>query len=651
MIGGLIVAASLMAPKPIAFYVSPKGNDMFSGRLASVNQAKDDGPLSSLDRALKLAKNLRKNGNKTPININLKGISFFVSNRLDLSDMSDLTIQPYKNEKPSLIGGLLLDLWTVLPDGTWTAPQPSGFCPVSLFGPNGRIKRSRVPETGWLNIADTMEASPEFRGKGWDRFKFKAGDLNPDWKHLNDIEVTTIHIWGMSRLRIKSIDAESQVLAFTGSTAYETNWAAFEKGGRYALENVREALKPGQFYLNKEAKRVVYMPKPGEQPKDVQLVYPTTDRLLSLRNCRNVLIKGISFMYSGYETPAAGRNFPQAEADLPSVIEATGCNNLQIKDCAVRNCDVYGIDFGVGTRKSTVESCELTDLGAGGIKIGGLTFEADETKVAGHNTVRNCLLQRLGRIHPAAIGVFIGQSPYNTVEHNDIDDLFYTGISLGWSWGYATSNTHHNRIAFNHIRNIGQGLLSDMGGVYHLGVAPGTVIENNLIHDIKSFSYGGWGLYTDEGSSYVVLQNNVVYRTKSAGFHQHYGKENVVRNNVFAFGGEAQVMRSREEEHQSFRFENNIVYWSDAPLLGSTWVNNHFVFDKNLYWRTDGKTVDFKGQILADWQNKGQDLHSLIADPLFVNPLKDDYRLKAESPAFKLGFKAIDLSKVGRMKG
>jgi len=648
MIGGLIVATSLMAPKPIAFYVSPKGNDMYSGRLASVNKAKDDGPLASLDRALKLAKNMRKNGNATPILIEMASGNYYQSAKSDLSDMSDLTI---RGKNAHLIGGVPIQKWTPYKDSTFAAPMPSSFCPVSLFGPNGRIKRSRVPETGWFNIADTMEATPEFKGKGWDRFKFKPGDLDPAWKHLNDIEVTTIHIWGMSRLRVKSIDAESQILAFTGSTAYETSWAAFEKGGRYALENVREAVKPGQFFIDRENKHVHYMPKPGEEPAKLSIVYPTTDRLLELKNCRNVSFEGLIFENTGYETPAAGRNFPQAEADLPTVIEATGCDNLVIKNSKVRNCDVYGIDLGIGTRNSTVENCDLTDLGAGGIKIGGLTLEADETKVAGYNTVRNCLLQRLGRIHPAAIGVFIGQSPYNTVEHNDIDDLYYTGISLGWSWGYATSNTHHNRIAFNHIRNIGQGVLSDMGGVYHLGVAPGTVIENNLIHDIKSFSYGGWGLYTDEGSSNVVLQNNVVYRTKSAGFHQHYGKENIVRNNIFAFGGEAQVMRSREEEHQSFRFENNIVYWSDAPLLGSTWTNNHYTFDKNVYWRTDGKPVDFKGLSLADWQKKGQDLHSHISDPLFVDPSKDDFRLKAESPAFKLGFKAIDLSKVGRNKG
>lgn len=645
MIGGLIVALSLVAPYAIVYHVSPVGNDAFSGRIAQVNKAKTDGPLATLDRALKLADVVRKNGGSAPIVIEIAAGVYSVPKTIEMNGMSNLTI---KGKKARLIGGRLLSKWTPMKDGTVSAPLPSSFIPVSLFGPKGRIARPRVPETGWFSIADTMDPSPEFKDKGWDRFKFTAGDVNPDWKHWNDIEVTAIHIWGMSRMRIKSIDPVGRVLAFTGSTVYPAYWASFEKGGRYALENVREALKPGRFYIDKEAKRVHYMPQPGEDAQNLAIVCPTTDRLLVLKNCRNVVIDGLQLENTGYQTPAEGRNFPQAEADLPSVIEATGCEGLTIKNCAVRNADVYGIDLGVGTRNSKVENCELTDLGAGGIKIGGLAYEPDETKVAGHNTVRNCLLKRLGRVHPAGIGVFIGHSPHNTVEHNDIDDLYYTGVSVGWSWGYGPSNAHHNRIAFNHIRNIGQGLLSDMGGVYHLGVAPGTVIENNLIHDIKSYGYGGWGLYTDEGSSGVVLQNNVVYRTKSAGFHQHYGKDNVVRNNVFAFGGEAQIMRTREEEHLSFRFEKNIVYWADAPLLGSNWSNGRFEMDFNVYWRTDGKPVDFKGMSLADWQKKEQDAHSIVADPLFVNPAKGDFRLKPNSPALKLGFKPIEFLGIGK---
>jgi len=206
-------------------------------------------------------------------------------------------------------------------------------------------------------------------------------------------------------------------------------------------------------------------------------------------------------------------------------------------------------------------------------------------------------------------------------------------------------------IEFNHMHDIGQGLLSDMGAVYTLGPQPGTVVRNNLIHDVSSFTYGGWGLYTDEGSTGIVLENNIVYRCKSAGFHQHYGKENVVRNNIFAFNVEHQLMRSREEAHLSFFFTNNIVLFNSGNLLGSTWKNDQFVIDGNLYWdsrrTTNAPKPKFSDAALDEWKARGHDTNSVFANPRFVNAAKGDFHFRPDSPAAGMGFKPIDLSSVG----
>ncbi len=102
-----------------------------------------------------------------------------------------------------------------------------------------------------------------------------------------------------------------------------------------------------------------------------------------------------------------------------------------------------------------------------------------------------------------------------------------------------------------------------MACIYTLGVQPGTVERNNLCRDVRrdDEGHGGSGIYTDEGSSNLLIENNVIFRAQDGGFQQHCGRDNVVRNNIFALGQTAEVPRTREEGHPSFTFERNIVYW------------------------------------------------------------------------------------------
>jgi hypothetical protein len=294
-----------------------------------------------------------------------------------------------------------------------------------------------------------------------------------------------------------------------------------------------------------------------------------------------------------------------------------------------------------------VTATEIFDMGAGGIKVGETMQRASEAERTVENEVVDNALHDLGSIYPSAIGVWIGQSSRNTVAHNEIRDLFYTAISVGWTWGYAPNLCDDNRIEYNHLHHIGKGMLSDMGAIYTLGMQPRTVIRNNLIHDVYAFTYGGWGIYPDEGSTGIVIENNIVYRTKSAPFHQHYGRENVVRNNIFAFGQEYQLMRTRAEPHVSFIFENNIVYYDSGSLLGSNWTGTQFRMNRNVYWDARGGPVTFAGSDLAAWRERGQDAGSLVADPMFANPAAYDFTVLPESPAWRLGWKKIEMNEVG----
>ncbi len=237
---------------------------------------------------------------------------------------------------------------------------------------------------------------------------------------------------------------------------------------------------------------------------------------------------------------------------------------------------------------------------------------------------------------------------HTTVEHCDIFDLTYSGVSIGSTWGYAESPAHHNRIRFNHIHDIGHGVLSDMGAVYTLGVSPGTVVEGNVIHGIASHDYGGWGLYTDEGLTGVVMRNNLVHGTSSGGFHQHYGRDNTIENNIFAVARDWQLQRTQVEDHTSFCFARNIVWWnSDTPLVKGDW-NKGIVTEANCYWNASGRVVFPDGKDLAARQASGQDERSIVADPKFTDPLHGNFAIDPDSPALPLGFEPIDPSLAGR---
>ena len=120
--------------------------------------------------------------------------------------------------------------------------------------------------------------------------------------------------------------------------------------------------------------------------------------------------------------------------------------------------------------------------------------------------------------------------------------------------------------------------------------------------------------------------------------------------NIFAFGQTAQIRRTRQEPHRSFTFEHNIVSWKEGPLLDGKWDDGHYQLDGNLFFRTDGKPFQFGDWSFEEWQKRGQDTHSMITDPLFVDAEHDDFRLKPTSPALEVGFRAFDIGQVGPRK-
>ena len=642
----ILLAAALVAG-PICFFVSPTGSDTGAGTRSH--------PFRTLDHARGVVREYRHSHPQLNQNIDVvltRGTyelpQTFVLTPDDSGTPTSVTV--YRGENALISGGTRITGWTADAKGWWhvhlNAVADGSWNFDQLFVNGERRSRPRWPKVGYSNITEEVAPTESVKGYGYNRFGFKPGDIHSNWHNLSDVELLCFHIWDMSRMRVSSVNEASHVVTTIGPTGYDADWAKFSKGNRFIAENVQEALSdPGEWYLDQPTGDLTYIPMPGETPANATVVAPRIARLVDVegstsghRYVEHVGFRDLKMSYTNWNAPFLGRFFPQAEVDLSAAIRAEGWRNGFLQKCTVSHVGEYGAEFLGGCSLDSVGTCTFEDLGAGGIKIGETRTYEDESDCANHISIVNSVIAHGGRMHPAAIGVWIGQSAYDTVRGCTISDLYYTGVSIGWTWGYGKSQAHDDVIEGNEISDIGQGVLSDMGGIYTLGIEPGTKLIANRIHDIDSFSYGGWGIYPDEGSSHELIEKNVVFRTKSGGFHQHYGEANTVRDNIFAFARDAEVIRTRAEDHLSFTFEHNIVYWKDAPLLGSNWSGNNYHLDRNLYWRTDAKPIDFAGMSLEKWQAKGQDVASHIVDPQFINPAKGDFRLSSSSSARLMGF-------------
>ncbi|HRQ89563.1 MAG TPA: right-handed parallel beta-helix repeat-containing protein [Bacteroidia bacterium] len=576
--------------------------------------------------------------------------------------------------QPIFTGGRTITGWEKAGEGLWKAALPDkSWRFEQLWIGDRRATRARTPNRGYYHLEGSVVAGT-FPGLDKD-FDFHAFTLPPDHYDLvkaipeserDGVLLTVTHAWAVSQCRIEALNDEHRAVKIKGHSGYP--FIEYEPDQRFWMENYRAALDaPGEWYLDTGAGEVLYRPLEGESLDGFTAVAPVAERLLVLKQAHAVEFRGIAFRHAQYLYPADGLHDRQAATGLGAAIELEDCRDIRIEGCEVGHVGEYGVYFKNGCADSALVKCHLHDLGGGGVRIGE-TARPDDGRVCRDIAVDDCIVQHGGRLHPSACGVVLTHTQRCSVVHCDIGDLYYTGISAGWNWGYGDTASRETLVENNHIHHLGWAYLSDMGGFYGLGVSPGTIVRGNHVHHIASHRYGGWGLYTDEGSTDVTFENNLVHDTWNAGFHQHYGFFNTVRNNIFAFGHTAQIQRSRNEPHLSFRYEGNIVVWEPgSPLLdGGEWnwklhdkpergdPKDSLVFRRNLYWRTDGKTPETltKTHFTWDeWRKMGRDAGSLFADPMFEDLAKRDFRLKPGSPAEKIGFKPWDLSLAGVRKG
>ena len=655
----------------IRLYVSPSGNDR--------NQGTQEQPVASLTAARNLIRALREQKTlEDTVFVEVMPGEYFMDEALMLSSLdagtkqSPVVFRGQPDARTVFYGGNETGRFEIVRPGLWRVFIPEtaryGLYFEQLYVNGERRFRAQTPNRGeFYRVKRVEETVLDTTGVRFSAFASQktvlhAEDGLPLLKELEpddfgDALLVFFHNWDNTRKRIGHINIRDTAFYTTGQAMKP--WNKIDQNSRYVVENYFKALDaPGEWFLRRDG-YLYYIPMPGETPDNIRCLYPVNERFITIEGAESrpveyISFENLAFQVSAYHTPVAGNEPSQAAAPVEATVMLDFAENIAFLNCEIAHTGLHGIWFRKSCAYSKVEHCHLYDLGGGAVKIGATTkpeYEndlPDLSQLTHHITVHNNILHHGGFVFPCAVGVIIFHGSDNEITHNEIADFRYSGVSVGWVWGYAPSPSKRNKIEFNHIHHLGWGDLCDMGGVYTLGASEGTTVSNNVIHHIYSFRYGGWGLYTDEGSYQVTMENNLVYACKDAGFHQHYGKENLIRNNIFAFNFRTEVMITRPEEHLSLLFTNNIVYFDKGVLYQGNWLKTRATIDNNCYWDTRTKNTKIHGDLfLADWQKQGYDKHSIIADPLFVDPQRFDFRFKNNAVSKKIKFKPFDYSKAG----
>ena len=641
-------------------YVDVKGND--------ANPGNANAPVKTIYKAAEVARQISQKGSKGPIEIIIGAGEYEMDKPLTVTaGVNDFNNVPvvFKGKgaaKPVLNGGYQIKGFVKVSETLWKAnvtQLKNGKRFEQLYVNGKRAQRAKSPNNGFYHpvsvtenvikkgtgpipeeAIQTVKLAPEVMGQ--------LANISPEGR--KDVLLKFYHFWDNTIKPLQAVNVPDSSITMAGKGM--KSWNKISPKSLLQLENAMAFLdEPGEWFLD-EKDDLYYYPRKGETISNLKCFAPAINQFIVLkgsaeRRIANISFQNINFKVSGFNLPNNTFEPSQAAAHVGAAIEIDFAEGINIANCTISQTGANAVWFRRACRDSRITHCDLHDLGAGAVKIGETVIREDTNDLTRNIKVDNNIISSGGRVLPSAVAVIIFNASDNVISHNDISDFFYTGISVGWVWGYKPSPAKRNKITYNHIHNLGQGALSDMGGIYTLGASEGTVLSNNVIHDVSGVEYGGWGLYCDEGSSGITLENNLVYRCGSAGFHQHFGKDNVVKNNIFALNGQGQLQLTRVEKHRSLVFTNNIVYSEKPEIFLSNWSAADMQSDSNSYWVTNAQQARFAKQDFSAWQGKNRDRNSQMLNPGFVNAAAGNFELKDLSAAKKIKFKPFDYKAAG----
>jgi hypothetical protein len=563
------------------FYVSPSGDDN--------NPGTKEKPFATIEKAYESVVRAAATDTKSDHFVLLAAGQYNIEKPLAISSsdfekfIGRLVFKPAGKGEVVISGGYKLTGWQNSGGDLWFAGLPSGIIkPRELFAGLKRAVRARYPDTGYLRV---KKAGEDRRTS----FFFNEGDF-PVPAEEEKVELVLLHDWSVSRIRVKEINYEENRLIAVDSIGARKpaffNIDHWEPDPRYFLENSKEFLNADYEWYYDEAERKVLLKLPeGLSPNDIDITIPVSEGLIKLRGDENNLLKnihfeGITFRHSFWEIPEKGYCGIQAchfdprfngkgWSVVPAAFFAEWTENCTVSDCTFENIGGSGLWFSTGCRDCSISDSRFSDISGNGVMIGeGRDRETKGDKwwisapgqVATGNKIENCVVTGCGQQFSGAVGVWCGLTAETVITENEIHGLPYTGISIGWMWSPVPTPCRENIIEGNHIHHIMQ-VLSDGGGIYMLGLQPGSQIRGNRIHDV-SINAGraeSNGMFLDEGTTDVEVVNNLIYNIAKSPLRFHRATTNLVMNNyLFCKEGTAPIRYNNTKEEDIKKVDNKV---------------------------------------------------------------------------------------------
>ena len=430
-----------------------------------------------------------------------------------------------------------------------------------------------------IALSSLVETSP--------RGKRSLGETSPAGK----AELVLHEMWCVANLRIRSIEVQGDSAAVRfhqpeSRIQFEHPWprpmvTTNGRNSAFYLTNARELLdQPGEWYHDVRAAKLYYYPLKGEVIR--QAIVPAVETLVNVegtldRPVSHVRFVGIAFQHSTWMRPSqkghvplqAGMYLTDGYAITPKMVRPDGnhlldnqgwlgrpaaavrlsaANSIDFEACHFEHLGSTGLDYEWGTQGGTVRNCLFRDIAGNGIVAGSFSPAAHEThlpydpadrrEVCTHLTITNNRITDVTNEDWGTLGICAGYVSNINIEHNEISEVSYSGISLGWGWTQTVNCMRNNRVHANHIHHYAKHMY-DVAGIYTLGAQPKTFITENRVHSIYHPSYvhdpeHWFYLYTDEGSSFITVRDNLPEGDK---FLQNAnGPGNVWENNCFPQG-------------------------------------------------------------------------------------------------------------------